>query len=159
MMMKNNSRLPPELEDELSRTIATVLFPSLMELNHSFHRFLNSVNDLGQLMAKIGYAPLQQNSETHAVSHFLYLYQQKINIGLPWLKEEEERVRWNPARIHSLLLNIYLTGKIDPLLNQQLWYAEPTKGSLIPPSPFLPGTAYTPKVRENLREGEDEKHV
>ena len=45
-MMGSRDRLKHTLENELSRTLAEVLFPSLLELNQSFHRFLDSVNDL-----------------------------------------------------------------------------------------------------------------
>lgn len=158
-MMGNRDRLKHTLENELSRTLAEVLFPSLLELNQSFHRFLDSVNDLRQLMMKSEKSHLHPSSDTHAVSQFLYIYQQKINIGLPWLNKEE-RARWNPVRIHTLLLSIQLTGKIDPVLNQHLWNAQSTKRSPFPSPPYLLRSEYSPsKTQDHNKEEGGEMHV
>ncbi|MCT1399280.1 hypothetical protein M4D81_09645 [Paenibacillus sp. p3-SID867] len=158
-MMGNRDRLKHTLENELSRTLAEVLFPSLFELNQSFHRFLDSVNDLRQLMMKSEKSRLHPSSDTLAVSQFLYIYQQKINIGLPWLNKAE-RARWNPVRIHTLLLSIQLTGKIDPVLNQHLWNAQSTKRSPFPSPPYLLRSVYSPsKTQDHNKEEGGEMFV
>lgn len=147
------------LENELSHTLATVLFPSLFELHQSFQRLLNSVNDLRQLMMKSESARLHPSSDAHVVSQFLHIYQQKINIGLPWLNKEE-RARWNPVRIHTLLLSIQWTGKIDPVLNQHLWNAQSTKRSPFPSPPYLLRSVYSPsKTQDHNKEEGGEMHV
>jgi hypothetical protein len=158
-MMGNRGRMKQTLENELSHTLATVLFPSLLELHQSFQRFLNSVNDLRQLIMKSENARLHPSSDAHAVSQFLYLYQQKVNIGLPRLNKED-RVRWNPVRIHTLLLSIQMTGKIDPLLSQHLRNAQSTKRSPFPSPPYLLRTVYSPsKIQDNNKDEGGEMNV
>ncbi|WP_164817557.1 hypothetical protein [Paenibacillus lautus] len=73
---------------------------------------------------------------------------------------KEDRVRWNPVRIHTLLLSIQMTGKIDPLLSQHLRNAQSTKRSPFPSPPYLLRTVYSPsKIQDNNKDEGGEMNV
>ncbi|MPY17082.1 hypothetical protein [Paenibacillus glucanolyticus] len=105
------------LENEISRTFAETMIPSLLELNQSFQQYMDSLNDLQFLMLKRGLASSDSATGIHFVSQFLYIYHQKINISLSWMNNKD-RVTWIPITIHMVRLAEQLRDKMGQLVLQ-----------------------------------------
>ncbi|ANA78500.1 hypothetical protein C7121_16395 [Paenibacillus glucanolyticus] len=138
------------LENEISRTFAETMIPSLLELNQSFHQYMDSLNDLQFLMLKRGLASSDSATGVQFVSQFLYIYHQKINISLSWLNKKD-RVTWIPITIHMVRLTEQLRDKMGHQVLQSrlssrspVFYAEEVKRTTSPSPPLLAKTMYSP---------------
>jgi len=110
MMRRNNIKQQHLQKHERIRLFTKTVIPSLLELNRSFEQYLKAINDLHTRMMTGGIR--HQASHAHLVSQFLYIYEQKINIGLSRLNAEGDV----SINVQSQVLNKRLADIAEQLL-------------------------------------------